>query len=170
MNSLESKISYKMIDVSTLKELDRNLLSQVHTILQKEANWNDSFSDFKKNYTKRNFKNTKLFLIFFNKELAGFLDGWTYNKDHFIVRSFYVSSKYKNLKIGTKLRLRVLTHLRKLGFKKFIEGLVVNDLVKKIDSNIILKRKKASLKKDPKLTYPFSKKRHIFIRQKKGRK
>ncbi len=169
MNNLDKSISYKMIDIYNFHELDKNILSQIHNILQKEANWNDSFQNFKKNYTKRNFQNTKLFLVFYNKEVAGFIEGWVFSKDQFYCKSFYVSSKYRNLKIGTKLRLRVFTHLRKLGFKKFIDGLVVNPLVKKIDSNIIYKRKQDSLKKSKKV-FSFSKKKNILIKPRRGRR
>jgi hypothetical protein len=150
-------LSYKMIDYSTHSDLKRNMLFQIYTILQKDANWNDSFLDFKKNYTKRNFKNTKLFLVFNNKEVIGFLEGWVFNKDCFFCKSFYISQDYKDKKIGTKLKLRVFLKLKSLGFKKYSEGMVVSSLSDKISENI-LKRKRVSLDKSRKVSfkkYPF---------------
>jgi len=154
MNEID--VRYKMIDISNFSELNKNTLSQMHEILKNSANWNDSFLEFKKNYTKRNFQNTKLFLIFANKDLAGFIEGWVINKDQFYSKSFYMSPKYRNLNLGTKLRARTFAKLRSLGFKKFVEGFVVNDLVSKITKKIVIKRKSDSLKKQSKLTFPYS--------------
>ncbi len=168
----EENLSYKMIDINNYSELTKDTLMQVHSILQKEASWNDAFSEFKKNYTKSNFKNTKLFLVFSGKEVAGFIEGWVINKDQFYAKSFYVSSKYKNQKIGTKLKLMVFISLRKMSFKKYIDGLVVNPLVNKITNNLMIKRKKLSLNKDSKNKYPFIKRKNdILIKlRKKGRR
>lgn len=152
----ETTINYKMIDISNFHELDRNILLQMHEILKTSANWNDSFSDFKKNYTKRNFKNTKIFFILHNGEVAGFLEGWVFNKTEFLSKSFYISPKYKGQALGTKLRARTFSKLKSLGFKKFKEGMIVNDLVKKITENLVIKRKKESLRKQPKLNFPYA--------------
>lgn len=152
----EEKFYYKLIDINNYSDLSKEVLSQMHVILKKEASWNDSFFDFKKNYTKSNFKNTKLFLAFSGNELAGFIEGWVINKDQFYAKSFYVSSKYKNQKIGTKLKARTFAVLRNLGFKKYVDGLVINPLVSKITNNLINRRKKESLRKQPKLTFPYA--------------
>lgn len=157
-------LSYKMIDYSSHFDLKKDLLFQIYTILQKEANWNDSFSVFKKNYTKGNFKNTKLFLVFNNKEVVGFLEGWVFNKDCFFCKSFYISSDYKDKKIGTKLKLRTFLKLKSLGFKKYSEGMVVSSLSEKISENL-LKRKRITLDKTRKVPV----KRYSFREDKKSK-
>ncbi|MDD4049682.1 MAG: GNAT family N-acetyltransferase [Candidatus ainarchaeum sp.] len=150
-----SEIKYKLIDYNNFSELTKETLIQVHDILKKEASWNDTFSEFKKRYTKSNFKNTKLFLVFESTKLAGFIEGYSIGDKEFYAKSFYVSSEFRNKNIGTKLKGRVLAHLKKLGYKKYSDGLVVNPLVSKISDNLIKRRKKESLKKQPKLTFPY---------------
>jgi len=166
-----SDVKYKMIDVNNYKDLTKETLLQIHQILKAEAYWNDSFSEFKKKYTKRNFKNIKLFLVFSDNHLAGFIEGFSIGKDQFYAKSFYVSKNYRNLKIGTKLKLRTFSVLKKLGYKKYTDGFVVNPLVTKINQNLVNKRKKESLKKNPKLTFPYGiKDKEVFFKTFKKRR